>query len=441
MNTKEVIVRIAPSPTGLFHVGTARTALFNYFFAKQHGGKFLVRIEDTDKERSKKEFEDNILESLKWLGLSYDDELVRQSERTELYKKYLKQLIAEGKGYEAEESEKGDGKVIRLKNANKKVKFNDLILGDIEFDTTELGDFIIAKNDESPLYHLAVVIDDAEMNITHVIRGQDHISNTPRQILIQEALGFSRPEYAHIPLILAADKSKLSKRHGAVSLKEFQEKGYLKEAFINFLAFIGWNPGGEREVYSMEELIKEFDLGKVQKGGAVFNLEKLDWLNKQYIAAMKPEEFASYVEKEIVPLQSLQNFSEKVLQKVLSLIHERISTLEELKKMIAEGEYDYFFKTPEVDVEKLVWKKSSKEAAKKHLTETLGLLESVEDWNLDGIKKAIWDYAEKEGKGEVLWPLRYALSGREKSPDPFVIAEAIGKEATLQRVKQAEQLL
>ncbi|MEK7506432.1 MAG: glutamate--tRNA ligase, partial [Patescibacteria group bacterium] len=212
-----VITRFAPSPTGNLHVGSARTALFNYLFTKKHGGTFLLRIEDTDKERSKKEFEDDILHGLSWLGISYDGEIVRQSERTVLYKTYLERIVASGAAYEAEENKDKTGKVIRFKNPNKTVAFHDLIRGDISFDTAELGDFVVAKDKETPLYHLAVVVDDHEMGITHVIRGEDHISNTPRQILIQEAIGAKRPLYAHIPLILAPDRSKLSKRHGAVS--------------------------------------------------------------------------------------------------------------------------------------------------------------------------------------------------------------------------------
>ena len=273
----KVAVRMAPSPTGNFHVGGARTALFNFLFARKNNGKFILRIEDTDKERSKKEFEDDIFESLEWLGLKYD-EFYRQSERGEIYKNYVEKMLNNDSVYEAED------KVIRFRNPNKKVKFNDLVRGEIEFDTTELKDFVIAKSADEPLYHLAVVIDDCESGITHVIRGEDHISNTPRQILIQEAIGAPRPLYAHLPLILTQDRSKLSKRkHGeSVSLGYYRDKGYSPEAVINYLALLGWNPGTEQEIFTLEELINVFDLARVHKGGAIFDEKKLAWVNRKH---------------------------------------------------------------------------------------------------------------------------------------------------------------
>jgi len=281
-NLGKVAVRMAPSPTGNFHVGGARTALFNFLFAKQNNGKFILRIEDTDKERSKKEFEDDIFESLEWLGLKYD-EFYRQSERGEIYRNYVEKMLNNDSVYEAED------KVIRFRNPNKKIKFNDLVRGEIEFDTTELKDFVIAKSVDEPLYHLAVVIDDFESGITHVIRGEDHISNTPRQILIQEAIGAPRPLYAHLPLILAQDRSKLSKRkHGeSVSLDYYRHKGYSRDAIINYLALLGWNPGTEQEIFTLEELINVFDLGRVHKGGAIFDEKKLAWVNRKHFNLSK----------------------------------------------------------------------------------------------------------------------------------------------------------
>ena len=268
---------MAPSPTGNLHVGGARTALYNFLFARKNKGKFILRIEDTDKERSKKEFENDIFESFEWLGLQYD-ESYRQSERGEVYKNYLEKMLHHDSVYEA------DDKVIRFRNPNKKVKFNDLIRGEIEFDTTELGDFVIAKSINEPLYHLAVVIDDFASKITHVIRGEDHISNTPRQILIQESIGAPRPLYAHLPLILAQDRSKLSKRkHGeSVSLDYYRQKGYSPGAIINYLALLGWNPGTEQEIFTLDELINVFELSKVHKGGAIFDEKKLAWVNRKH---------------------------------------------------------------------------------------------------------------------------------------------------------------
>ncbi|MBT3283058.1 glutamate--tRNA ligase, partial [bacterium] len=232
-NLKEIRTRIAPSPTGDLHIGTARTALFSYLFAKQNNGKFVVRIEDTDKERSTKESESDIFNGLKWLGLK-EDELYRQSERTDIYKKYIQQMLDASTAYVSKEESKAKAgeqvEVVRLKNEGKKVEFEDMVRGKIEFDTTELGDFVIARSIDDPLYHLAVVVDDHEMAISHIIRGEDHISNTPRQILIQEALGIERPKYAHIPLILAPDRSKMSKRRNATSITEYRQKGYISSA-------------------------------------------------------------------------------------------------------------------------------------------------------------------------------------------------------------------
>jgi len=282
-DTKEVRVRFAPSPTGLLHIGGARTALFNYLFTKKNNGTFILRIEDTDKERSKKEYEDNILESLSWLGVKWD-ELYRQSERLDIYKNYLKKLLDEESAYVSDEREGESKSVIRLKNPGEAIKFNDLVRGDITFNTGDLGDFVIAKNLDTPLYHFAVVVDDFEMKITHVIRGEEHLSNTPRQILIARALKVKEPSYAHLPLILSEDKSKMSKRQGEISVTSYREAGYLPGAIVNFIAFLGWSLQSKtnEEIFSLTDLEKRFDLGNIQKGGAIFNIEKLNWVNKQH---------------------------------------------------------------------------------------------------------------------------------------------------------------
>jgi glutamyl/glutaminyl-tRNA synthetase len=253
---RPVVTRIAPSPTGNLHIGTARTALFNYLFARQNNGKFILRIEDTDRARSTAEFEQNILDGLAALGLKADGKITRQSERIDLYRDKIKQLIDSGRAYVSSESVGTNREVIRLKNDGIQVTFQDLIHGEITFDTTELGDLVIAKKIDEPLFHLTVVVDDAEMGITHVIRGEDHISNTARQILIQEALGYWRPAYAHLPLILAPDRSKLSKRHGATAVSDFLAQGYLPAALVNFMALLGWSPqagpqGTDQEVFDM----------------------------------------------------------------------------------------------------------------------------------------------------------------------------------------------
>ncbi len=441
---EKIVVRFAPSPTGLFHVGSARVALFNYLYAKQNGGKFVLRIEDTDKIRSTKESEDDIMTGIKWLGFEYD-EFFRQSEREGVYKKYLEKLISEDKAYISKEEVKEEGQraeVIRFRNPNKKVKFNDLIRGDIEFDTTELGDFVIAKSLEEPVFHLVVVIDDFEMGVTHIIRGEDHISNTPRHILIQEAIGAPEPSYAHLPLMLAEDRAKLSKRkHGEMtSVKYYQKMGYMPEAFINFLAFVGWNPGTEKEMYSLEELIKEFDISKVQKAGAIFNKEKLLWYNKEYIKKLPLE----IVEKEIASRLPESYRNHPNLKLVCNTIVDRINVWSDVEKMLSDREVQYFFEKPEYEKEMLVWKKDgSIEQSKEYLNLILNIIEKTEntDFTPEKIKLILWPIAEEKGKGNTLWPLRVSLSGKEKSPDPFALLSIFGKEESIERIKQAIKML
>lgn len=425
----EIVTRMAPSPTGKFHIGSARTALFSYLYAKNNNGKFILRIEDTDKERSKKEYEENIIESFKWLGLNYE-EFYRQSERTEIYKEQLKKLIDSGSAYISKETPTEPGgreEVIRFKNPNIKIKFNDVILGDIEIDSTDLGDFVIAKDLETPLYHLTVVVDDGLMKVSHVIRAQEHIANTPRQILILEALGFKRPVYAHIPLVLAPDKTKLSKRHGAVALLDYRDQGYLPEAVLNFLAFLGWNPGTEQELFTLDELIKNFSLEKVNKGGAVFNTEKLNWYNREYIKKM-PED------KILIEVKKYLDLPEDMLLRALPSIIERINKWSDLEN---QEEFGFYKNLPEYDGENLIWKKSDKEKTLVYLEKAKELLNSADFTNTDTIKNSVWDYAESVGRGDFLWPLRYSLSGKEKSPDPFTLAYILGKEETISRINKA----
>ncbi len=438
----KVITRLPPSPTGNLHVGTARTALFNYFFAKQNNGEMLFRLEDTDRVRSKKEFEDNILEGLEWLGIDFDkSKMFRQSERGDVYKKYLEQMIADGSAYLSKEKVENEGdrsEVIRFKNPNKKVKFNDTVRGDIEFDTTELGDFVIAKSLEEPLYHLTVVVDDFDTGVTNVIRGDDGISNTPRQILIQEAIGAPRPVYTHLPLILAPDRSKMSKRHGAVAVSEYKNQGYLSDAIVNYLMLLGWNPGTEQEIFTREELLEKFDLTKIQKGGAIFNLEKLNWVNKEHIKRMSNEDFKAKV-LEFLPdeIKNLSGYDEEKLEKILPVIKDRIEKFGDIKDMSEEGELGYFFETPEYEKSKLVWKEDGEEKAKEYLEKVMQILDGVSDFSAANIKNSLWDFATEQGRGSVLWPMRFALSGRDKSPDPFTLADILGKEETMRRLKVA----
>ena len=439
-NDKKVVVRYPPSPTGLFHIGNARTFLFNYLFAKQNNGQIVFRLEDTDRDRSKKEYADDIIENLKWLDISPDfSTTVRQSERSEIYKKYLEKLIAEGKAYLSKEEIVEEGQrneVVRFKNPNKKIKFNDLIRGDIEFDTTELKDFVIAKSLDEPVYHLAVVVDDFEMGVTHIIRGDDGISNTPRQILIQEAIGASRPIYAHLPLMLAPDKTKLSKRkHGEqVSVSFYRNAGYLPQAVVNFLAMVGWNPGTDQEIFSMEELIEKFDIKKVQKKGGIFNIEKLRWLNKEYIKLQKNNTKKLISEKLIEKLGV-----QEIHPKLIEILFERIEVVSDVDVLIESGELDYFFNKPILDKEKICWKNQTPENAKENLEKVLEILnnESLPA----GRREKIMQCAKEVGKGEVLWPLRYSLSGKEKSPDPFTLIDILGNPECKNRVQNAIRIL
>jgi glutamyl-tRNA synthetase len=436
-NNQNVRVRIAPSPTGNLHIGTTRTALFNYLFARQNKGTFIIRVEDTDKERSTPEFEKNIMDGLAWLGLEHD-EFYKQSERTEIYKTYLQKLIDTGFAYESQEEVKEEGQrasVIRFKNPNKVVTFSDMIRGDITFDTTELGDFVIAKSLEEPLYHLAVVVDDYEMNITHVIRGEDHISNTPRQILIQEAIGATLPIYAHLPLILSKEKKKLSKRDGAQSISEYANQGYIKDALINFIAFLGWHPEGDEEVFTLLELVEQFNISKIQKGGAVFDIDKLAWFNREHIKKISDADFILKI-KELTEMSNLH-------PTLITLIRERITTFSDMPTLLAPtGEFGHLVHDISItDYSKIIWKDATPEETKEYLSHVISILEPFEDsdFTAEKIKTTLWDYATEKGRGAVLWPMRYLLSGLDKSPDPFTLMEILGKEKSLIRLRDGVQ--
>lgn len=447
MNSPQVVTRFAPSPTGVLHIGSVRTALYSWLYARQNGGKFILRIEDTDRGRSKREFEENIIDGLNWLGLTHD-EFYRQSDRSISYKERIIELIAKSAVYISKEEprEPGDrAEVIRFKNPNKIVTFHDEARGDISFDTTELGDFIIAKDIDSPLYHFAVVVDDFEMGVTHVIRGDDGLSNTPRQILIQEALGAPRPIYAHLPMILAPDKTKLSKRHGALAVTEYREYGYLPEAILNFVALMGWNPGNDQEILSLDEMIKLFKLEKIQKGGAVFNIDKLNWLNKQYIRLLPVEKLEGEILSRFpITLRAKAKDNSVIFKKIVPIILDHISIFGEVATFAEAGEYDYFFDDPKYERAALLWKDESElTLAAKKLEKVLVLLENIDGvfFTPETIKAALWNYATEVGRGSVLWPMRYALSGRDKSPDPFVLASILGKETTIRRITTAIQML
>lgn len=466
---KNIRVRIAPSPTGYLHIGTARTALFNLLFARHAGGTFVLRVEDTDVERSTKEFEQDILDGLAWLGLKHDEGPYRQRERLDVYEKQLAKLLAEHKAYycfctkeeleaqrqsqEAagqapkysgkcrsvsdEESARrraaGEGSVIRLKIAPEKVRFTDLVRGELEFDNALSGDIVIAKNAREPLYNFAVVVDDADMDISHVIRGEDHIANTPKQIAIAQALGVPRVHYAHLPLILNPDRSKMSKRFNATSVSEYRKKGYLPEAMINFLALLGWHPTHDTEVLSLDQIIKEFDISRVQKGGAIFNQQKLDFFNAHYLKQLPVNELVSLLSSDDFSEAAWRSDADAFRRKVEAL-RDRLVTLADFRALAAP-----LFATPAYDARLLVWKKGTTESAKQNLERCHELLQGLPDqlFTVDSLQPKLTALAEVHGKGEVFWPLRVALSGAEQSPPPADLAAALGKHEALQRITTA----
>jgi len=496
-----VRVRFAPSPTGFLHIGNARTALFNFLFAANNKGRFILRIEDTDKQRYKQEYEQDIYEAFEWLSLSLDEGPkaggefgpYRQSERGDIYQKYLEKLLEEDKAYycfcskqdleaqrqyqmsigeppiyngkcsklskdEAREKVKrGEEHIIRLRGSAKKIVFNDLVRGKVEFDAGTIGDFSLARSIKDPLYNFACVIDDHQMSISHVIRGEDHISNTPRQILIYEALGWSYPKFAHLPMILAPDKTKLSKRHGAVSVRDFKKQGYVPEAVVNFLAFLGWNPGTNREIFSLQGLIENFSLSRVKKSGAIFNRNRLDYLNGFYIRKKSKEKLA----QECIPFlldagllkqtdqgrfvcsDTEEEISINALQKAIGLYQERLKTLSEIPELIS------FFFTDEVkyDNQLLKWKDQTFPEVKDSIDKTLDTLSGIDEseWNKQRLEQCLLNQAESFGKsvrgigdrGYLLWPFRVAITGKKSSAGPFEIAEILGREKVLNRLKRA----
>lgn len=445
-----IVTRFAPSPTGLLHGGNYRTAVFSYLFARHSGGKFILRIEDTDKARSKPDYEANILETLEWLHLEYDA-FFRQSERLPRHAIALSRLIESGHAYLSKELAKdGSGverELVRFRNPKKSVTFNDIIKGPITIDTTDLGDFVIARTMDEPLFHLAVVVDDAEMGVTHIVRGEDHIANTPRQILLYEALGFPVPSYAHLPLVLDATRQKLSKRRGAQPLTYYRDRGYLPDAILNFLALTGWNPGTDQEIFSREDLLATFELGRVQRSPGIFNPEKLDWINKEHMKKLPASERLALMERHLPErLRSLDQFSAERFALVAKELFERISSFGEIAELSEAGELDFYFADPVIDLPMLIWKKLREEAdggrgkTRAHLEHASQALSALPDdsWSAsESLKTALWSYAEANGRGDVLWPLRYALSGREKSPDPFQLLTIFGKQESIARIERA----
>ncbi len=445
----KVVTRFAPSPTGLKHAGNYRTAVFCYLFAKHNNGSSLVRIEDTDKARSKPEYEQNIFDTLTWLDLMPAEPPTRSSDRMERHKELLQKLVAEDKAYLSHEPKKDDPAVmvdvVRLRNPKTNLTFHDEIRGDITFDTTELGDFVIARAIDDPLYHFAVVVDDGDAGITHIIRGEDHISNTPRHILIQQALDLPHPIYAHVPLLLNTNRTKLSTRTGAKPLYEYRDMGVLPEAMLNYLALLGWNPGDDREYLSREELISAFDLSRVQKGGAVFDETKLLSVNQHWMRALPLDDFITHLKVG----HPMSNFEPEKLQKAVPLLKERTRTFAEAREMLS-GELSCLFSAPSPDRSRLAAKElPDRPGVAKTALETLQeAVKSLSDGvSAEAVKEVIMPVADAEeakgkgGRGAVLWPLRYALSGSDRSPDPFTLISILGPAESLSRIQKAIAIL
>lgn len=468
--TQKVVTRFAPSPTGFMHVGGVRTALFAWLWARKHRkneGIFILRIEDTDKQREVEGSIEHIIESLKWLGLDFDAGPYIQSARLEIYKKYANILIDKGFAYpdpytkeeleafrKKAETEKRpflyrehrpekfdtwDGtKPLRFKTPEiKSYKWNDLVYGDLSAGPEALDDFILIKGDGYPTYNFAHIVDDIEMKVTHVMRGEEFISSTPKYLSVYEALGMKPPLYATLPVILGLDgNKKLSKRDGAKDILDYRKEGYLPEAMVNYLAFLGFNPGGEKEVYTTEELIKVFDLGKIQRSGARWSDEKLNWVNKEHIKLLPPAE----IEKNVLVYFPENLQTNKITIKIIPLIIERISKWGDIKTLLENKELDFFFTPPAIDKQKLSFKNTPLETTALNLKLATQALEKIEekDFTKENIKEILMNLADKmEKRGELLHPVRFALSGLDKSPDPFIIAEILGKNETISRLQKA----
>jgi glutamyl-tRNA synthetase len=461
MGLSEVRTRFAPSPTGYLHVGGARTALFNWLFAKHHGGKFILRIEDTDRERSKEEYLKDILEGLLWLGLKWDEGPYFQSQRMEIYREYAFRLLEEGKAYRCyctpEELEqmrkkalqegrkpKYDGRcrekkeplnrpfAIRFKAPREGVTVvEDLLRGKVIFKNEELDDLIILRSDGTPTYNFSVVVDDVSMGITHVIRGDDHLNNTPKQLLLYEALGFAPPKFAHVPLILGSDRTRLSKRHGATALNAYKEMGFLPEAMVNYLARLGWS-FGDQEIFSLQELIEKFSLDNVSLSPAVFDMEKLLWLNSHYLRTLPSEEIANrllpFLEK-----SGIKTALDQTLVEIVKTLQPRSRTLKEM----AEQATFYFLRPSSYDEEGV--KKFFTPQGIAFLEAFLKDLKDVEPFTPSTLEETFRKVSVSLGikTREAGQAVRLALTGKTVSPGLFEIMQILGKDECLERIQRA----
>jgi nondiscriminating glutamyl-tRNA synthetase len=474
----QVRVRFAPSPTGELHVGGARTALTNWLFARRNNGTFVLRIEDTDSARSSERNTQQILDGLKWLGINWDEGPYIQSESRTDHQSIALACVKAGRAYydfsdpeELEEERKalqkegkpfrydrrgmeqdelkaleridtGERAAIRFKVPRGETVYRDMVHGEVHFQNNNLDDFVIIRSDGTPTYMLSVVADDLKMNITHVIRGDDHIANTPKQIMIYEALGQKPPTFGHLPLILGKDKKKLSKRHGGNTVSEYMESGYLPVAVFNFLAFLGWNPGGEREVYSIEELVEIFNFSDVGTSSAVFDTDKLDWINSQWISKSSFEELLPHIKPE---MQKLGTWSNSLLDEKKQWFEEVIHLVKERARKSWDLARDslYFFKDPEEYFEKAVKKYCKGQELPANLVTLHDRLDSMANWEAEGIEAELRAVAEELelSAAKLIHPLRIGSTGLGVTPDIFQICQMLGKETILRRMKSFARYL
>lgn len=424
----KVRVRFAPSPTGYLHIGSARTALFNWLYARHNNGVFILRIEDTDKARSKEEYLEEILGSLRWLFMNWDEEPVLQSKRFEIYKARAQDILKRGLAYK-----EGDAVIFKVEQS-KVVSFEDMIHGRIEVSTDEIKDQVLIKSDGTPTYNFACVVDDTEMKITHVIRGNDHISNTPKQILLYKALGFKIPEFAHIPLILSKEGGRLSKRHGATSIFEYKNMGFLPEAIVNYLVLMGWSPGEDREIITINDAVRLFDVKDVNKTGATFDMDKLTWLNGQYMKNTEVEELAArtmdFFENKKMATEDLDN--EQWLN-IVRIYKDRTRTLEDFVDV-----YNIFYKEKIEYDEKAVEKYLKKPNSKDIITKCANAVEGLAKFDKGSIEEAYRRLADKLNvkAAELIHPTRVAISGKTVGAGLFEMMELLGREKAVARLKK-----
>ena len=425
----QVRVRFAPSPTGYLHVGGARTALFDWVFARKHRGRFILRIEDTDVERSSEEMTRGILDAMTWLGLHWDEGPYFQSKRLDLYRERAERLVSGGHAYL-------DEGAIRFRVPAGRVTYEDAVFGEISVESDTIENFVLLRSDKHPTYHLSVVVDDIDMRISHVIRGADHISNTPKQILLYRALGASLPVFAHLPLILGPDKTRLSKRHGATSVSAYQEQGILPEAMRNFLALLGWAPGNDQEMFDDEALIQAFSLQGISKANAVFNPEKLAWFNAQYIARLPHDKVVEYLRPEYAKVglwrDSFEKEDREWFRSLIDLYRPRAKVLQDFPRQ------SRIFLTDEVEFDPAAVEKFLKdENVRNHLRTLADRLAALPEFNHHTIEKAVRGLADDLAvkPGVLMNPARVALTGQSVAPGLFDVMVLFGREKTVQRLR------